>query len=859
VYDSAESTAESGSVPAYIEETADPHNASKTLQIDSKPSVGWTIAGNVQNTYSSDGDVTYTITLPDDVTLASEQTKFYKKVSGNLTEITDGSMSLSGNTITVSPEARLDGTTPTEFRIMLKAYINDLSASMASAGGSAVTDGAPFELNVTDSLNAEMNQIQSVKQTVISKSAIQQYEAVTIKDEYDQEHTINGKSHFIDYTIDINPNAQTLNGGDPITVYDHLYYDTYQGVRAFLTSFEVWVYENGTSRKLGDNEYTYSASNAAVENNLSATLNVPGIDVDIKGAWFYIKVDDEKHYQVRYTYHYLRYESSVPDYNTMDGKHESVYNIAKMYDSDGKELSESEKVYLKFKFYNYDSGDDYAVIEAVSEDNYNVKIPGCRFAFLKYNASEKKWYVMTDAEVDPTTQKITPTAWGDYTEIKQGDTPEKVVAKNHCYLLDPTDERGRTRLPEMTEERVYYRVVEVQPADGYAVNPDKMYLTYLNWAETSQDNIPNNAYFDRITSIFKYDTYHNNMVGTVIVDNTVRKNRDITMKKDWIDSWSGTHEDVTFNVFRSYETKSRENVKTITFELFDKDNNSIGGKKTFYVSNGGTFTISIQNSGIPTYAYDTQFYVRSGSDEKTVTATHASNPWYQEQDGIYQATLRNRLSDDESIIYYSYPSGRSSALPPGISNETDASVWCNNVTRDYDIQLRVVSQSVNADTVISYPILEKGDYDTYDNLPEEDSRLEIDSFKSGETSPVTIGEVGINGYDPWTYTWHDLPALDCYGFKYYYYVEEMPEQSGETADGMLKRKYGKDYEVRYFNNGAIDGDTIAVRNHEKSFIKSLPATGGEGRDIIIGMGLSLISCAGVLLFLRKRSCGRKCP
>jgi LPXTG-motif cell wall-anchored protein len=871
VYDSAESTAESGSVPSYNEVTADPHNASNTVQINDKPSVGWTIAGNVQNTYASDGDVTYTFTLPEGVTLAADQTKFYKKVGGNLTEITDGSISLSGNTVTVSPEARLDanGTSPAEFRIMLKASVNDLGDS-----SSVWTDGVAYRLSVTDSLGAEMPQEQKIKLSLISKSGKQQesWKSETYDDGYGNQKTgtYNEKSHYIDFTLDVNPKAMTINGGEKITVYDFMKNHKYTGVRLILVGLKVYQYTNGSSEPqlLDNSQYTYTASNASIEEDLSGTLRALDTNADPNGSWFYLKLNDATHYKVEYTYHYLNNNSTVDKYTAYDFNGYNV-NTAKILGSSNNVIGVSESITLTKlgRLYNTDTDDDdYAVIEAVSEDNYNVKIPNCYFAMLRY-AGNNSWEVMTSSHEE--NGKIIPDTWKPYTEIERGDTPETVRSKNHnCVLLGPTDSQGRTRLPELQTEGKFYRIVEVQPAAGYAVNPDKLYMTYLNTRPTAE-NQPNVLFYDQMTAVYSSNdsSYNGNMVGTVIIENTGRGSRDVTLNKEWIDSVD-VHQDVTFDSFRSYETKSRSNVQQITFKMTDQ-NGTVGDVKTFYVSYGSSFIISIQNTGLATYADKVVFDVNG----KSITPAHSNNPWYQEQDGIYSATIRNRVGDDESIVYYSYPASRNGVYPPGITCDGDASVWCKNVTRDYIIYLRADDYSVNSGTVIDYtPKFTKGDYDTFDNLPDQDDRLKNGNKyamtrlvkKSDGTYEeadlpdnsitVTIGET-----DSWTYKWYDLPEMDCYGFKYYYYVEELPESPDTKAEDTLNRKYNSanGYEIRYFNNGAINSDTITVRNHEKSFIKSLPATGGEGRDLIIGMGLSLISCAGILLFLRKRSQGAK--
>jgi LPXTG-motif cell wall-anchored protein len=129
--------------------------------------------------------------------------------------------------------------------------------------------------------------------------------------------------------------------------------------------------------------------------------------------------------------------------------------------------------------------------------------------------------------------------------------------------------------------------------------------------------------------------------------------------------------------------------------------------------------------------------------------------------------------------------------------------------------------------------------------------------------PVTNVETGIvvtvGKENDWKYSWTNLPDTDCYGYKYYYYVEELPEGKDENkvsnAEKELNRLYGKDYQIRYFNNGAVDGDDILVRNHEKSFVKTMPSTGSTGKDFYLGMGLSILLCAGMLIILRKRSRG----
>ena len=880
VYDSSEESAESGNVPSESS-TAVVHDSADTVQISNAPSVGWTIAGNVQAVYNNTDNVTFTYTLPSGVTLAADQIKYYQKQENNLVQLKDDSITFdeATSTFTVTPAARTYKDSPTEFRIMLKAKIDDLETSYKSLDPDKLSNGVPYKLDVVDSLLVEASQQQGVKISLIHKSGKlqQSWKSETYDDGYGNTKTgtYNERSHYIDFTLDVNPDALTINGGEKITVYDFMKNHKYTGVRLILVDLKVYQYVNGSSEPqlLDNSQYTCTASNASIEEDLSGTLRALDTNADPNGSWFYLKLDDATHYKVEYTYHYLNNNTTVDKYTAYDFNGYNV-NTAKILDSSNNVIDVSKSITLTSlgRLYNTDTDDDsYAVIEAVSEDNYNVKIPGCYFAMLRY-AGNNSWEVMTSSHEE--NGKIIPDTWASYTEIERGDTPETVRSKNHnCVLLGPTDSKGRTRLPELQTEGKFYRIVEVQPAAGYAVNPDKLYMTYLNTRPTAE-NQPNVLFYDQMTAVYSNDSsYNGNMVGTVIIENTGRGSRNLTLNKEWIDSVS-THENVTFDSFRSYETKSRSNVQEITFEMTDQ-NGRVGDVKTFYVSYGSSFIISIQNTGLATYADKVVFEVNG----KSITPAHSNNPWYQEQDGIYSATIRNRVGDDESIVYYSYPASRNGVYPPGITCDGDASVWCKNVTRDYTIYLRANDYSVNSAAVIDYtPKTEKGEYDTFDNLPDDSDRLKKDNGSYAMTRlikkddgtyeevtlpdelnsiTVTIGETGINGNDPWTYKWYDLPEMDCYGFKYYYYVEEMPESPDTRAEDTLNRKYNSasGYEIRYYNNGAINSDTITVRNHESAFIKSLPATGGEGKDFYLGIGLSVAACAVLILISRKRSQG----
>ena len=832
--------------------------------------LSWGIEGNYAATYNDTGDVTYNVTLPTGASLVPSGDKAPRLYKRNGNNFDDGTviestemLHIDGQTVqfTVPAEARTNGA---KFRIGFSVRIPKATA-MSNADPAT---GKDFTVTVTDGKN-QLTQTQNVVPTVITKSSKQQEEWHTdqVPNQYSpsqiEDKTYNAKSHYVDYTLDVNPDAIELNGGKQITVYDHLIYDKYSDTRAILVGFEVWSYENGVMNKLDDSKYSYSSNNASIESDLADTLDEPGLDVYVKGSWFYLKLNDKKHYQIKYTYHFLGCATFVTDIYTPFDFNATVENTAQILNTAGAVVGESEKINLRnqgYKLYKYDSDDDYAVIEAVSDQNYNIKIPGCYFAFLKYDPSTKKWSVMTSATTDDTTGKITPTAWQDYTEITRGDTPELVKQKNNCYLLGPTDEKGRTRLPEMDTEKIFYRVVEVQPADGYAVNPDKLYLAYLNSVETSTQNTPSNVYFDRLTGIYKNDLYNGNMVGTVIVDNTGRGYRDINLVKEWADSLT-SHQDVTFNSFRSYKTNSRSNTNHVTFELYDCNNNQIGATTDFDVPTGNSFEITLRNGNIKIYS--AFIFNVNGVN---VTNYTSSNPWTQQADYVYDSTVKARVDDNENVVYYSWPlvvdtNVRTGNVPPGITYNSDASIWSANVTTDLVIKLTITQTGEDAlspSTEIIAPTFTKGDYDTIDNLPDEADRLEINDFQVDEVSPITIGENAIGENAPWTYTWHHLPSMDCYGYRYYYYVEEAPygtTNGKSNAETNLHTLYGKDYEIRYYNNGAINGNEILVRNHESDYIKSLPATGSSGKDFYMGIGLSIVGCAAITLFLRKRSRG----
>ena len=886
IYDNTGNAA--GETVVYDDETEDPYYTSEITD-NGTMILSWGIEGNYSAVYNKTGDVTFSVALPADTEFITEGTyaptfvyyRDYVRSALSVDNVKDAESgvrySVSGSTVTFTvPEEYRKNTSdePVKFRIGYSVkLLSDIDP-----------DGSSYICGVSDSTGFALTQKQNVEETVIGKTGVQGPDVVPANPIDNKTDGAYVKSHVITYTLDVNPQALTFNNGGKITVDDYMHYDLTKGYRPVLKSLEVKDMTNG-GRVLSESEYTFTHRNTGLK--ASADERSDSANARYSGASIFLELDDSTYYQVTYVYHFKRNNSTDP----LVTESSTLYNEARIL------VDDTEYGYTKFNkqftfgIYEDDESDDYAVIEAVDSTNNNKKVSGCYFAFLRYNNdnyANQGWEIMTGATTD-SDGRILATDWASYEEIKRGSTPEDIMTKygmteGSLPLLGPTDLNGRTRLPEIHYDGVkdyMYRVVEIKPNPNYTVNPDKIYG--LGKDDFGMDGFPSNVFKDRVTSIYispggNYDK----QTGVVIIPNEPRLRRDIELRKEWADSQS-SHDDVSFNLFRSYEAKTATITKTINFTLKDKSGNSkTTSIKAPYL---GSFYITIKGCQMFDQNSDYKFTVNG----HTVT----KNNWNDSQkDFAYYdgCTVRNRADDDEVIVYFTYPHStvKSYDSSIGIENHSDGTdgdcaVWSNYVLKDMNIVLQAVTYDGDINSAVFVaPDFETEDYDTFNNIPEDEDRLkrkldngseiyaisqltDVNGSVKEEYLPTLNAdvEVSVGEGNNWTYTWNDLPEKDCYGYTYFYYVEELPGGKNDSgrcnAELALNARYSSDYEIRYFNNGAFSGDTITVRNHEKAFIKTLPATGGEGRNFYIGIGLSIIGCAMLVLFSRKRSRGGVSP
>ena len=879
VYDSSVNTAESGNVPSESS-GASVHNSAETVQvqvntqsgISPRPSVGWTIAGNVQAVYNNTDNVTFKYTLPSGVTLAADWIKYYQKQENNLVQLPDDSITFdeATSTFTVTPAARTYDSKPAEFRIMMKATIDDLKSAYDSLDANVLANGVPFSLSVVDSLVTTESQDQNIKLSMISKSAVQDGPVVSGGDE------AKNNKNYVTYTVDINPNKLTLNNGGKIAIDDYMYYRDTDGYRPVLKWLKVYDVDVSTTKPIPESEYTFTHRNSGLKPSSGDRSDLASVRYG--GSSIYLLLNDSTHYRVEYRFHFRVDNQEACKVTSKD----NLYNIARLL-VNGKEYSSSiyDGSFVFGTNSAEDDSDDIAVIEAVDSENNNKKIENCYFAFLKYDDSTSKWKIMTEASKDG--NRITPTGWTDYTEITRGSIPDEIISTyglstNANTLLGPTGTDGRTYLPYLADNSKY-RVIEIKPNPNYSVNPEKVYA--LAKDDVNMDSFPYGVFKDRITEIYETrGSGYKNQTGVVIIPNDPRKKRNITVEKEWIDSRSD-HYNVDFSLFRSYTTKTTAITRNIDFTFKDTSGNTVGTRQITVPYRSG-FYIVIQNSKMFDQNGGFIFNVNGVVVEKGDVAD--SQKAFSK---FNDYTVLNRIDDDETMVYFSWPhTDTSLAAYTGIENHSDgvngdASVWSDCVTKDMNIVLQAVSYpgtpSATAFKLSSYTTK---DYDTFDSLPDEADRIyrkdengdtlysvtkivnEGGVFKEvylpykvetevGDDITVTLG-----ASNNWSHTWRDVPEKDCYGYKYFYYAEELPsgtEGDNSKAELNLKSIYGHDYEIRYYNNGAINSDTITVRNHEKSFVKALPSTGSTGRDFCIGIGLSLVLFAGLTVIASKRS------
>ena len=852
------------------------HNTSAIPKDGDNFILGWNIDGNVEDTYSTAGDIIYTVTLPTGAELIESSIRYYQ-VDNNLTSDLDSGIAYVINdnvvTFTVSPEARIKESNTVKFRIEFKAVVDSSTID---------AEGTEYICIVSDQVDT-LEQTQTVVPQMISKSGEQK----------------DLSKNYITYTLDVNPDMIDLNAsGDTFTVEDYLEYDNNSGVRAILKDITVYKYVNGSEVKLESDDYGMSYKNSSLDDGLARSITGIGY-YSMMGSVIRLTLADNYHYRVVYTYHYLITDSGA----SRQSENTASINV------NGKTFS-SETISLRSFDVDYtknDDNDNYATIEAVDAKNNNKKVEGCYFALLRYNTVNKSWYIMTNAA--KASGKIIPddSSWQAFTEIEAGTTPDMLkstygLSESNNSLLGPTDADGKTRLPVLTQG-YFYRIIEVVPNTNYSSDPSKMYCAYLNEANAS--GVPVTIYYDRLTNIYDYSAYsQGNQVGSVVIENEPIGIKDVTLNKEWTDGLT-SHNPVKFNTFRSYESKTKSINNDVTVTIKDNLGNTI--TKTFKVPYAGSFSIPIRKSqyflGSAGSVYGNQGGITSGTGfdftvsdyntTRTVKRSQVSNGWELAVDPWYSETIRNRIDDNESTVYISFPTGmddwndvdwgsrdengliknytlvqyeRTDARPPGVIYTSDASIWCDWVIKPLNITV-TLDTILSPKTEIMFPESFDNEYDTFtaqdiEELSPAEPMIKLVQDSNGNYSQVELDDsertITVGENTSWSYTWRGLPDKDCYGFKYYYYVTELPSNaSSGTAEAELQNLYGGEYQIRYYNNGAINDNIINVINNKKGYIKSMPATGGTGNRIYLDIGGAIAVCSAFTIFLKQRSKARK--
>lgn len=173
--------------------------------------------------------------------------------------------------------------------------------------------------------------------------------------------------------------------------------------------------------------------------------------------------------------------------------------------------------------------------------------------------------------------------------------------------------------------------------------------------------------------------------------------------------------------------------------------------------------------------------------------------------------------------------------------------WQDSNETEFKSYVKYTLGKLNESAVVAIYFSESYDYSQYEiqltNCTEisgeisSEISIPADAAAVEKNPTVTLSEE--NG---WTYTWTDLPRAGSDGTMYYYYVRELTEINGYTAE--------------YDTNG-VNGGEINITNRKSAEKPTLPATGGNGipKIILIGFILTVVPISCYYLINRRKKKG----
>lgn len=173
---------------------------------------------------------------------------------------------------------------------------------------------------------------------------------------------------------------------------------------------------------------------------------------------------------------------------------------------------------------------------------------------------------------------------------------------------------------------------------------------------------------------------------------------------------------------------------------------------------------------------------------------------------------------------------------------TISSGWNNSTDTDYATCYEFTVGSISGSAEIDIYFGDSQDYSKYklqaSNCTElsEGNTLTIE-IPSGAVPVADKPTVTLSDENSWTYTWTGLPQCNANGTPYYYFVKELTQISGYTAE--------------YDTNG-INGGEVNLTNRKEAQKPTLPETGGKGVQRIVLTGALMMIVPVLCYYLINR-------
>lgn len=513
------------------------HNSNELeVNSDGKYVLKWYIDANENGHYKPTQDITFTDVLPAGLSFDSSYLYYGDWRNGGYTRISESSMTYDVSedangqqTVTFSIPASLHN--GQKFRIEYAAAL-DKDYLMKYKDNQ---EKVKFK-NIVSEGDFTSEQTQTIERSLISKTGS------------DPESSYDG---YIDYSIDVNPTAETLSNNGKITVIDTVNYE-YKAFVPTLKDINVYVVETDES----GNEVLTELDPAKYE--LSYTN-------DNKNAKFTAVLPDKTHLKIKYRY-FCIYKN--PEWFKPIDSGIEIYNSVNLkFDNGLQKTDYKDRYYLNKESDAHAATDDYLQIRKVDADNYAVRLKGAEFSLYKWDGS--LWLPVTATD-ESTAGKIIPT-WG----TAEDDEP---------YLF-VTDDKGKALLPEL-ESRVVYKLVEKTAPTDYI----KTTVPYYFAEESTPATLPADVKSADVMVLLKG--------GVITIPNNKMVKTQVDVQKYWHDApgFSGVHDGVEVQLYQSKTDPSGKiDGPEITFGFDDIKGNS--DVKVFNVQRGEDVTMKIRTFG----------------------------------------------------------------------------------------------------------------------------------------------------------------------------------------------------------------------------------------------------------------------